>query len=68
MLECLKYPVQYVAPQRWKKAFALGSDKAMALETARRLYPGAAAELKRQKDHNRAEAVLLAHWGRGELA
>lgn len=68
VLECLKYPVQYVAPQRWKKAFALGADKTKALETARRLYPGAAAELKRQKDHNRAEAVLLAHWGRGELA
>lgn len=68
VLECLKYPVQYVAPRSWKKAFALGSDKTKALETARRLYPGAAADLKRQKDHNRAEAVLLAHWGRRELA
>ena len=38
VLECLKYPVQYVAPRSWKKAFALGSDKTKALETARRLY------------------------------
>ncbi|CAB5675666.1 hypothetical protein [Comamonas aquatica] len=68
VLECLKYPIRYVSPQSWKRAYGLGPDKNKALETARSLYPGAQADLKRQKDHNRAEAVLLAHWGRGELA
>jgi hypothetical protein len=28
------------------------------------LYPDAAHHLQRAKDHNRAEALLLAHYGR----
>ena len=68
VVECLNYPVEQVAPQSWKKQFGIGSDKAKALEAARKLHPEALADLKRAKDHNRAEAVLLAHWGRGELA
>ena len=68
VLECLRFPVEYVAPQRWKRRYGLGSEKGKALETARKLYPDAAADLKRQKDHNRAEAVLLAHWGKDGLA
>lgn len=68
VLECLKFKVEYVAPQRWKKAYGIGSDKAKSLALARQLYPDAAADLKRQKDHNRAESLLLARWGRGELA
>ena len=66
VLECLRFPVEYVAPQRWKRRYGLGSDKKEALETARGLY-GELPELKRQKDHNRAEAVLLAHWGKIDL-
>lgn len=68
VLECLGYPLQYVAPQSWKRSFNLGREKSDSLDAARRLYPAAASDLSRQKDHNRAEAVLLAHWGRGELA
>lgn len=68
VLECLRIPVRYVAPQTWKKRFGLKSEKAQSLETARRLHPEAAADLKRAKDHNRAEAVLLAHYGRMEVA
>jgi len=68
VLECLNYPLQYVAPQSWKRSFNLGREKSESLDAARRLYPAAAGDLSRQKDHNRAEAVLLAHWGRGELA
>ena len=68
VIECLNYPMEQIAPQTWKKQFGIGSDKAKALETARKLYPEAQGDLKRQKDHNRAEAVLLAHWGRLEVA
>lgn len=68
VVECLNYPVEQVAPQSWKKRFGIGSDKAKALETARKLHPEAATDLKRARDHNRAEAVLLAHYGRMEVA
>ena len=34
----------------------------------RTLYPGAQTRLARQKDHNRAEALLLAHYGLRRLA
>ena len=68
VIECLNYPMEQIAPQTWKKQFGIGSDKAKALETARKLYPEAQGDLKRQKDHNRSEAVLLAHWGRLEVA
>ncbi len=68
VIECLNYPMEQVAPQSWKKQFGIGSDKAKALDTARKLHPEALADLKRMKDHNRAEAVLLAHFGRMENA
>ncbi len=61
VLASLGIPCQLVTPVVWKKALRLGSDKAQALTMAQRLYP--AAPLGRAKDHNRAEALLLASWG-----
>ncbi len=56
-----------VAPRDWQKPFALGKgDKAASIATARRLYPKAPITLA--KHHNRAEAVLLAHYGMQEVA
>lgn len=53
-----------VQPQAWKRFFGLiKKDKSDALDVARRLYPSAAGYLKRQKDHNRAESLLIAHYG-----
>jgi hypothetical protein len=57
-----------VRPAQWKKEMGVakqrGEDadagKEKALELARELFP--AAPLSRRKDHNRAEALLLAHW------
>jgi hypothetical protein len=40
----------------------LSSDKAASLDKARLLFP--AASLDRKKDHNRAESLLLAEYGR----
>lgn len=68
VVECLKWPLEQVAPQTWKKLYGIGSDKAMALAKARELHKEAATDLKLAKHHNRAEAVLLAHWGRLEVA
>lgn len=60
------YPVQFVTPQAWKKHFGLtaGKDvdgKELARAKAIQLFPE--ADLARKKDHNRAEAILIARHG-----
>jgi len=61
VLECLGYKPTMLGPQKWKRFYGLDADKKKALATARGLYP--AAPLSLVKHHNRAEAVLIAHWG-----
>lgn len=57
----LGYPLAEVAPSRWKAAMGLaGADKGASRRAALQRFPGLAATLAREKDHNRAEAVLLA--------
>lgn len=64
VLELAGAQVRAIEPATWKRRYGLtGEAKSASLETARRLYPTLAIELKRQKDHNRAESVLLAHYG-----
>lgn len=60
--------IDLVAPSAWKAALGLQMPKAAdkqkkdaSLARARLLFP--TAELDRQKDHGRAEALLIAHWG-----
>jgi hypothetical protein len=67
--ECLKFPVQPVHTQSWKRYYGLldsslkaNERKAVAMQKARALYPDR-PELARAKDHNRAEALLIAHYG-----
>lgn len=74
VIECLNWPLSYIQPQSWKRPFGLvGGDlkpaqrKAKAMECARRLYP-ACADIARVRDHNRAEAILLAHHAMRDLA
>jgi hypothetical protein len=63
---------QHVSPSTWKKFYGLsGKSPKEAAETMRRareivtdLYPDLADRVSRQKDHNRAESVLIAHWFR----
>lgn len=59
-LEIARIPFEFVDPKRWKGFYGLGSDKAEALACARRLYP--LADLRLAAHHNRAEAILLAHF------
>lgn len=63
VFEVLRFPAVLVTPQAWKKHYGLGSDKGESLRIARELYPTAADSLRLAKHHNRAEAVLLAHYG-----
>ncbi len=68
VLECLRWPPQYVQPQTWKKTFGLidsnksGTQaKAAALRVTRELYP-ACKDINLAKHHNRAEAILIGRW------
>jgi hypothetical protein len=70
VLECMGWLPSYVAPQTWKRHYGLikakcekqtaAQGKRKSLECARRLYPQC-NELARAKDHNRSEALLMAH-------
>lgn len=63
-LDIARIPIKPVQPQAWKRSMSLlKAEKGASLELARRLFPSAADELKRKKDHNRAEALLIARYG-----
>lgn len=60
-------PVELIQPQSWKRSLGMLMPKATdkekkdaSLARARMLFPS--ADLDRQKDHNRAEALLIAHY------
>lgn len=60
----LGIPATIVDPQTWKRHFRLlGKDKEASRAKAIELYPDATPLLHRKKDHNRAEAVLIARYG-----
>lgn len=65
VLEVLGLQLSWVAPQSWKRHFGLtgeiGQNKNASRLKALELYP--AADLQRVKDHNRAEAILIARFG-----
>lgn len=59
--ELTGYPFVLVTPQKWKKFHGLiGLPKGASLDLARVWFP--TASLKRQKDHGRADALLMATW------
>lgn len=57
---------EFVPPHVWKKAMKIvGKDDARAKAT--NIWPSAAAEFRRKMDQDRAEAALLAEYGRMQL-
>jgi hypothetical protein len=60
-LVTLQFPHSRVRPHVWKKALGLGKDKEASRLRAMQLFP--AADLRRKKDHGRAEALLLGYYG-----
>lgn len=56
------YRLEYTSPAAWKRSFGLSSDKEEARSKAIQLFP--MAPLSRKKDHNRAEALLIAEYSR----
>ena len=65
VVAALRLPHELVTPSVWKKALGLtakGPDKkALARAMAQRYYPE--ADIHRVRDHNRAEAILIARYG-----
>jgi len=62
-LAALKIPFEEITPQRWKKVMLHGmpKDKDASRYKAQQLFPS--APLTRKKDHNRADALLIARYG-----
>jgi crossover junction endodeoxyribonuclease RuvC len=61
----LKIPYTLITPQAWKKELMQGmSDKDAARGRAQQLFPEKSAELRFKKDIGRADALLIAYWGR----
>lgn len=60
--------IEFVTSATWKgKLGLLNSGKGASREKARTLYPRASHAFERAKDDGRAEATLLAHYGRKYL-
>lgn len=66
VVAALKLPHELVHPATWKAYFKVPTGKDAARAMAIRLYPG--APLGKKKDHNRAEAALLARYGQEKYA
>ena len=61
--------VRHVTPQEWKKAAGLiKKDKDASRLKALEIWPRLKRELSRKKDEGRAEALLIAKYGRVALA
>jgi N6-adenosine-specific RNA methylase IME4 len=60
-ITCCEIPLTIVEPALWKRALRLhGKDKEGARQLALQRFPSAHALLARKKDHQRAEAALIA--------
>lgn len=65
ILAALKIPYTLITPQAWKKHLMQGiKDKDAARIRAQQLYPSVSEELSRKKDIGRADALLIAEYGR----
>ena len=63
-VELLGIEPEMIHAKKWKHLYGLDSDKKKSLARARGLWPTLAkTDLKLEKFHNRAEALLIAHYG-----
>ena len=58
-----RIPFTLVTPTVWKRSLRLNRDKEHARARAIQLFPKLADRLSRKRDIDRAEALLIAHWG-----
>jgi len=68
MIAAFRLPMTLVTPQSWKKVIMSGmSDKDAARIRAQELFPKYSNLLSRKKDIGRADAILIAEYGRRTL-
>ena len=69
ILSALEVPFQIVTPQRWKGMLmdGQGKEKDASRLRAMQLFPSVSASLARKKDVDRADALLIAEYGRRVL-
>lgn len=65
VLHAMHIPLEFVTPIVWKRSYGLSKDKHATLHKARLMF--LAAELHLAKHDGRAEALLLAEYGRRRL-
>lgn len=63
VLTCENIYTNLISPQKWKKQLKLTSDKEECRQYALKMYPNDIHQINRKKDHNRAEAILIARYG-----
>jgi len=63
--ELTNYPCHMVRPQVWRNYFNLDKGKDASLDVARMFWPE--APLKRKKDHNLADALLIGEYWRSQI-
>jgi hypothetical protein len=70
VLAALQIPYSLVHPATWKAQIMRdrAKDKGASIIRAKELYPQAAASLNLKKHHGRADALLLAHYGKQFLS
>ena len=63
ILAALQIRVVTVSPITWKKHFKLPADKELSRRVALRTFAKTPEHFARKRDHNRAEAALMARYG-----
>lgn len=70
VVSLMNIPITLVTPGVWKKAMGLGGGKEgkeIARARAIQTFPSCAASFSRKKDHNRADAAMLALYAARQL-
>lgn len=63
VLAALDVPTTIVVPQVWRRVARVPPGKDGSRQRAGEIFPKIAGELRRRKDHGRADAALLAFFG-----
>ena len=70
ILDAYNISYQEVAPQKWKRSYALDRTKQKSVDVCRKLFPEVSlkpTERSKVDNDNMAEALLLAEYGRRNL-
>jgi crossover junction endodeoxyribonuclease RuvC len=67
-LAVMMIPTTFVLPRIWQRHHRIGPTPDAARQRAAQLYPGIASRLTKKADANRADALLIASYGRDVLA